>query len=387
MNLPQPFFTIPDNPTVLYLDLDQALWNTREPFSEPCCQFYQMLFESFSEATVGDRSLAEVEKGLFFATNGKLYANITRALELLNKGCILTRLQFLNPSVAAIFEQIDLTPYKPKTKASLKMYLRALNRRYRSLWRAIDAWIAPRRTHRLYQEALADWEKQIHDRELEKLSYEEYSRNLCQMLVRFWLDWTVPISFSGHLSLKRIQKLFSKNVDVQEPLKILTDPKSFTNWRDDMHLSLYYLARLLGREEIADEQEFTRRFSEGSLSPSFHAAWQEFIEKYGCHSEKDWELTATRYREEPHPLLPKIYKLHRDYLAEVWPNPQSSRDMTKLERERAALFILDYTIETFWPTSVLLRQLCLVSSHLQHKNFGHHLAQVLAQVELHRLHP
>jgi len=173
----------------------------------------------------------------------------------------------------------------------------------RPLWRSLAAFVAPRRAHRQYrarlERALASLSAPV-DKDLTLPGLQE---RLGAVAVGAIVDVALPAMVAGVGATGALARLARKRCPIEQQLVARLLRGAEGNLVVDMGIAMFGLARMLAPADFADPDALARRIEARALPPAFLAAWDRFIEAYGCRGPGEMDLANPGYRDDPRMLL------------------------------------------------------------------------------------
>jgi len=257
------------------------------------------------------------KKEVFFTQGGRLYVNLSHAVQAWGRDATQ---DFLKNYLPPYNEALDLFDPQPDVAPIQK---NASSKKI--LWKSL---LQHRRVRVGYRKALGEWRKALKTDLLIKDCLQSFFDQQIHELKEIQERYILPY----------VQSLLHHRILLKHWLGELYQPEKETHYSTvtpPLHLAVYYLARVLGREEQLERDEFFLRFSQRNVSDSFTQAWDEFVRYHGHRGAGEWDVAKPSFAVDASELLPEIYKLSRVAAEKEWPNPQSQFDAGKRKLQQS----------------------------------------------------
>ena len=224
----------------------------------------------------------------------------------------------LDTTLADIYENLDVERYRSERplaylrKARLLRALPGMLWRVRGLLMAIaKATLRSKAFHERYRETHAMLERQLDAHRDESMPMLEFVGRLYGHLGAVAEVATTP-ALVMHIrgGLRALDRLIDSTSDEQcrlaEAIKSGADDLVF-----EMGIVLHRLSTLLPAEAFEDVDTLERSLVARCLSQEFLAAWDRFVERFGCRGPLEMDLAYPKYGDDPKVALRQMAMLAR----------------------------------------------------------------------------
>ena len=245
------------------------------------------------------------EYGAMFNAGGRPYANLSEILWIASPKRLGARASDMNALMGRILASVDDGRYRTAKKPT---YLRFWMVRWlpKYFWNTRGVWwtslkgmVRPEATYALYEQSVDAWEAEMAHIDYE-LPLGEFRTRYTKSFVSIFLSVTMPALISFFLGgLFAVDRVFKRAPpDVKKESRKLQ--RGFTNnLVVEMGIALYRLARLLEPSDFDELHELKARIEARRMPQEFLAAWDAFMERYGCRGPLEMDLASPRYGDDP----------------------------------------------------------------------------------------
>ncbi len=298
--LPEEMITQPGAQKHLYHD---AIL-TEQGLSESLSPLGSELFISIGRLItpgVPAEDFMSIDKGMAFASVGRMYTHLGRLLKILGKNNALKTYRITDSLGAQIMEAMDLKEYIPKklpkgfmknfikTGLGAMIFIRPLMRARSKPDEYLQHYIEE--NAKLRVDLKAEYERDT--------SFEDFCITSFLRVGSHMNGTQLPALMASETARSKLKKMFKNEPEaVQEHLRSIE--QSFpNNVTIEMGLLLYELSQFPEVLQTGTAQEFVQKLDANQLSPEFMQKWQLFMDDYGFRGPKELDVATPRYYEKP----------------------------------------------------------------------------------------
>ena len=346
----------------LYMDISLAKGiTTNAPLSPMGQDWLRHTIDAMVRYFAGeiDFSLDRAD-GWLCIEGGRMYLNVSRILRLTTPRQLARSNAPTDELLSRTLEAVDITHYRAPVRPAWLPLLRILPgmlwKLRRTMWRSIEAFVAPSRAYRRYRERVREVQASLaapldHDAPLPVLQ-----RQLGMFMVKSVIDTAMPAMIAGVGASGALARLARRNCAEEQRLVARLTRGTSGNLVVEMGIAMFRMARLLPPADFDNLELLERRIARRELPSAFLAAWEHFMEIYGCRGPGEMDLANPGYRDDPLVLLRQM-----SFMAGASPthDPEAAHKQLATQREEAYLQLL----QRFGPVRrLLLKRLYATSS-------------------------
>ena len=251
------------------------------------------------------------------AGGARLYGNLSNMLHLMDPRKIASGKDYVDTTLAELYATADFEPYRVKPprhlgKARLAWaVLKACVRMRPFFFAMLQAMLRPESFQVRYRQDLADFDRAVVDADPD-LSIVDLARELYAAVGRTALTATAPAMlmfiYGGSDAVPR-----ASDADSERQRQLVA---AILGGGDElvlqMGLAMFRLARLLPETEYHDLDALRRRVESRRMPEDFLAAWDDFIDRFGCRGPMEMDLANPKYGDDAHLLLSQLAVLAAD---------------------------------------------------------------------------
>ena len=318
--LPPAMQTKPGERRLLYMDPSLADGITISGAVSPLTNDLVMLLtELMVTYVVGDVTLdRDVKHGVFGVGGARVYVNMSHLLHLIDVRKYADDRRVLDTTLADIFEHLDVDRYRSERPLAYLRRARLVRAVPRIVWRLRGLLMAMAKAmfrraafHEQYREAHATLERHLDAHLDESMPMSTYVRCLFGHLGRVSEVTTTPALlmhiYGGARALDRvIDPTSAEQLRLADAIKSGADDLVF-----EMGIALHQLSTLLPADAFDDIEALERSLVARRLPLEFLAAWDEFVERFGCRGPLEMDLAYPKYGDDPKVALRQMAMLAR----------------------------------------------------------------------------
>jgi len=318
--LPPAMQTEPGERRLLYVDPSLADGITISGAVSPLTNDLMMLLTDLMvNYVVGDVTPErDVKHGVYGVGGARVYLNLSHLLHVIDVRKFADDRRVLDTTLADIYENLDVDRYRSARPLAYLRKARLLRALPSMVWhvRGLLLAVAKARFRRTafqeqYRETHAALESHLDAHRTEPMPMSEYVRCLYGHLGAVAEVATTP-SLAMHIygGLRALDRLIDASSEEQrrlaDAIKSGADDLVF-----EMGIALHHLSTLLPADACDDVDTLERSLVGRRLPQEFLAAWDEFIERFGCRGPLEMELACPKYGDNPGVALRQIAMLAR----------------------------------------------------------------------------
>jgi pyruvate,water dikinase len=352
----------PGAPRTLYMDISLAKGiTTNAPLSPMGQDWLRHTVDAMVRHFAGDIDFPlDRGDGWLCIDGGRMYLNVSRILWLTTPRQLAHSNAPTDELLGRTLEAVDIMHYRAPVRPSwlplVRMLPGILWKLRRTIWRSIGAFAAPERAYRRYRarerEVLAGLSAPLdHNAPLPVLQ-----RQLGQFLTQKVVETAMPAMIAGIGASGALARLARRDCEEEQRLVARLARGTSGNMVVEMSIAMFHMARLLPPADFNNLELLHDRIARRELPPAFLAAWQRFMETYGCRGPGEMDLANPGYRDDPLMLLGQMASMADASGAH---DPEAAHKQLATQREAAYLRLL----QLFGPVRrLLLRRLYATSS-------------------------
>ena len=198
--LPPQMLTLPGERRQLYIDAALAKGLTiNAPISPLGLDFVERLFFSIIKPFLSTlKHSVDPAKSLLFFIGGRMYINLSNVMLLISPKKLAKRISVNDVMMAKILVNVDAKSYRAKSRpswAGIKMpgYIVKILAGCPSItWQCLQVIFSPLKSHRICQQKIADYRRQISEDIDYKLPLDEFLQVYTQVMVQHMWKVTLP---------------------------------------------------------------------------------------------------------------------------------------------------------------------------------------------------
>jgi pyruvate,water dikinase len=299
--LPDKMITQPGEQKNLYQDALVTEQGLAENMSPLGCDLYVKFTSEMMDWTGPDESFTTFERGMAFASAGRVYTHVGRMAKVIGKKNVVKTYRLADDLGSRIIEAMDLKEYLPKKlpkgfiKNVIKMGLGA-GKFIKPLMKASgkpDEYLQHYQDEnaRLGAELKAEYERDTSFGDFASISLGKVNVHMNKT--------QLPALMVSERARGKLKKMFKKAPEsVQEHFRNIE--KSFpNNVTIEMGLVINDLSQFSDVQQTASPEEFVQKLEANQLSPEFMEKWQLFLDTYGFRGPKEIDAATSRYYDKP----------------------------------------------------------------------------------------
>ena len=343
--LPDEMQTAPGERRRLYLDMFLAKQGIHEAFSVLGLDYMSYMQKVLFKDMMGMAIPQDLRNGLFFNSGGRGYLNLSNNLKLRGKKGVIWAIQTQDTLSVEILKHLDAKAYIARRLpreikfAVIKTVLKSLD----AIKLSLRAFKNPGQYHDFFLEGVKKLTADLIAEEKKELSgespLEEFVTNTVYLTCRFINSVSLPMTYAAEMARAKIKKLFAKEEEEVRKQVVHLEQALPDNVTIEMGLAMYNLALHEDVTDCSTGAEFADKLQARSLSPAFLAAWDVFMEKYGCRCPKELDAGTPRFYEKPDVFFNQLSSLARNTDPEN--NPRAIYEKGIKTRESTFRVLLD----------------------------------------------
>lgn len=273
---------------------------------------------------------------------GRMYLNLSRILWLATPRQLARSNAPTDELLGRTLAAIDITHYRALVRPSWLPLLRILPgmlwKLRRTMWRSIEGFVAPSRAYRRYRErereVLAGFAAPLDD----DAPLPVLQRQLGSFVVKSVIDTAMPAMIAGLGASGALVRLARGNCAEEQRLVAQLTRGTSGNLVVEMGIAMFRMARMLPFADFDDLGLLASRIARRELPLAFLAAWEDFMEAYGCRGPGEMDLANPGYRDDPLVLLRQM-----SFMAGASPahDPEAAHRQLATQREEAYRQLLE----------------------------------------------
>lgn len=349
-------------PRTLYMDISLSKGiTTNAPVSPMGQDWLRHTIDAMVRHFAPDISLPlERADGWLCIEGGRMYLNLSRILWLASPRQLARSNAPTDELLSQTLLAIDIMHYRAPVKPSLRPLLRVLPgmlwKMRRTVWRSVEAFIAPSRAFRRYRERERDVLTDLAAPLDPAGPLPLLQRQLGIFALTSIMETAMPALIAGVGASGALARLARRNCAEEQQLVARLAQGIGGNLVVEMGIAMCRMAQMLLPADFHHLDLLAGRISRRELPPVFLAAWDHFIETYGCRGPGEMDLANPSYRDDPLVLLRQM-----SFMVGVSPehDPEVAHQRLVAQREEAYRQLL----QRFGPIRrLLLKRLYTTSS-------------------------
>lgn len=353
----------PGAPRTLYMDISLAKGiTTNAPLSPLGQDWLRHTIAAMVRHCAGDVDFPlDRADGWLCIDGGRMYLNLSRMLWLATPRQLARSNAPTDELLSRTLAAVDIAHYRAPTRPSWAPLLRVLPgmlwKLRRTMWRSLEAYVAPARAHRRYrvrERAILAALAAPLDKDLSLIKLQQ---QLGRFIAAAVIDTAMPAMIAGVGASAALALLARRNCADEQRLVAQLARGTSGNLVVDMGVAMFRMARMLAPADFDDLAALARRIERRELPAAFLGAWQHFMETHGCRGPGEMDLANPGYRDDPLMLLRQM-----SFMAGVSPahDPAAARSQLASQRDEAYRQLL----ERFGPLRRLLLRRLYATSRL-----------------------
>ncbi|KFI08671.1 hypothetical protein JN27_02910 [Massilia sp. BSC265] len=352
----------PGAPRTLYMDISLAKGvTTNAPLSPLGQDWLRHSIASLVRHFAGDIDFPlDRADGWLCINGGRMYLNLSRILWLATPRQLARSNAPTDELLGRTLATIDIAHYRSPARPSWLPLMRVLPRIVwklrRSMWRSLQAFVAPEYAHRRYRarerELIAALAEPVGD----DTTLPALQRQLGTFMVESVIDTAMPAMIAGLGASGALARLARKDCVIEKELVGKLTQGTSGNLVVEMGIAMFRLARMLPSTDFKDPGLLAQRIRRREVPDAFLTAWDRFMETYGCRGPGEMDLANPSYRDDPAMLLRQL-----SFMTGAAPehDPEAAHRQLATQREEAYRQLL----QRFGPVRrLLLKRLYATSS-------------------------
>jgi rifampicin phosphotransferase len=308
--LPDAMLTAPGAPRKLYMDIALSKGMTSNAAISPIgLDWLEGDMAHMFKHCIG-RAVLDVKSpdGLLYLGGGRMYMNLSNLLWFSSPAQLAKGSAATDQLMADILSGIDAARYRaPRRPAwiwpALRVLPGALWRLRRALWRTLRTAIAPANTHRLYERERQAFEMAYARLSDQALPLPEFQSRYGVPAIAHIVDIDMPALGIGVLAGAMVRRLVhgqgSEALALAEQISLGIPGNLIV----EMGIRIFRMANMLDAAAFDDLDELRTRLGQRRLPADFLAAWDAFMNAYGCRGPGEMDLANLHYADDPMVLL------------------------------------------------------------------------------------
>ncbi len=352
----------PGAPRTLYMDISLAKGiTTNAPLSPMGQDWLRHTIDAMVRHFAGEIDFPlDRGDGWLCVDGGRMYLNVSRILWLTTPQQLARSNAPTDELLSRTLDAVDIMHYRAPVRPAWLPLLRMLPGMFwklrRTIWRSIEAFVAPERAYRRYRarerEVLAALSAPLdHDASLPVLQ-----RQLGQFLMQKVIETAMPAMIAGVGASGALARLARRNCAEEQRLVARLTRGTSRNVVVEMSIAMFRMTRLLPLADFNHLELLRDRIARRELPSAFLAAWDNFMETHGCRGPGEMDLANPGYRDDPLMLLRQMSFMAGASSAH---DPEVAHKQLAMQREEAYSRLL----QLFGPVRrLLLKRLYATSS-------------------------
>lgn len=312
--LPPQMLTLPGERRQLYIDAALAKGLTiNAPISPLGLDFVERLFFSIIKPFLGTlKHSVDPAKSLLFFIGGRMYINLSNVMLLISLEKLAKRISVNDVMMAKILVNVDAKSYRAKSRpswAGIKMpgYIVKILAGCPSItWQCLQVIFSPLKSHRICQQKIADYRRQISEGIDYKLPLDEFLQVYTQVMVQHMWKVTLPPLCCAFVAMEIVDLIVGKKVAQASSLTEQLKLGFSDNIVIELGMSLFRLSRMIELRELDDLTGLTERIKNRQMPSEFLKAWDIFLCTFGCRGPLEMDLATPRYADDPSLVLRQL---------------------------------------------------------------------------------
>ena len=338
--LPASMLTKPGERRILYYD--HTLHDVQDALTVLGTEFFREMQSHLTSAMMGNRDVFDAKDGLFVTESGRGYANYSNTIRMTGRKMAADAIRTSDAVGARMIDTLDLSAYIPRRlPARLKgVYFSLMRVNVMAVLKMLKKLKKPEKFHADYlkerDKILAELQKLERSVMPVKLIVDVYFK----LVVPFTATATVPLLAAVDIFKSRIKKIFRKTDETVISRLVYLYRCLPHNVTVEMGLALSDLACYREIAECRNEDEFVTHLHAGSFSSEFKAAWENFMQLYGCRCPREVDIAVPRYSEAPGAVFRQLQILSRACTSDQNPRALYEKGVRQREETYAELYAL-----------------------------------------------
>lgn len=328
----------PGAPRTLYMDISLSKGiTTNAPVSPMGQDWLRHTIDAMVRHFAPDIDLPlDRADGWLCIEGGRMYLNLSRILWLAPPRQLARSNAPTDELLSQTLLAVDIAHYRAPVKPSLRPLLRALPgmlwKLRRTVWRSVAAFIAPSRAFRLFREREREVLAGLAAPLDHSLPLPVLQRQLGIFALTSIMETAMPALIAGVGASGILARLARRHCAEEQQLVARLTQGISGNLVVEMGIAMCRMAQMLPPADFHDLELLARRIARRELPSVFLAAWDHFIETYGCRGPGEMDLANPSYRDDPLVLLRQM-----SFMAGVSPahDPEVAHQRLVAQREDA----------------------------------------------------
>lgn len=337
--LPRGMETSPTDPRRLYLDITLCVQGLEKPLSAMGSDFIHHFLSNLMKVIMGTDKLLDINSGILYTVDGKMYLNLSKAFTLFDKKAIAEHLKKMDMISSQIISELKPTAYQDTKKLKLPK-LRIFFRMYDFVFKCLTAKYRIKQLEKRYQSAVQKMELKIDKTLSLNTPLSTQIKHLQKDFAYFLAHEIIPAFVIGMRAGTKIKTLFSEEAKNNPEARLHLDNVSRSlphNITIDMGLAIYELSSLLSKKDFSTQTDLIEAFHHKHLPTKFYDLWHQFMNQYGARGAEEFDIASTRYIDHPSMLLNQVFAMLD---CEKEHSPQNIYNNSKKRREEAYCYLL-----------------------------------------------
>lgn len=313
--LPEEMQTEPGQQRLLYVDPSLGEGITISGAVSPVTSdLVAKWLEWFGDHAFGGESFV---RDVACAGGARLYGNLSNLLHLVDPRKIASGKDYVDATLAELYATTDFEPYRVEPPPNLSKarlawaVLKACLRMHPFFFAMLQAMVRPRAFQDRYRQDVAAFDQAVANADPE-VPIVDLARELYAALGRAALTATAPamlmfiyggsdaVPRASDANSERQQRLVAAILGGGDELVL------------QMGLAMFRLARLLPAVEYDEMDALESRIESRRMPEDFLAAWDDFIDRFGCRGPMEMDLANPKYGDDARLLLNQLAALSTD---------------------------------------------------------------------------
>lgn len=296
-------------PRTLYMDISLSKGiTTNAPVSPMGQDWLRHTIDTMVRHFAPDISLPlDRADGWLCIEGGRMYLNLSRILWFASPRQLARSNAPTDELLSQTLLAVDITHYRAPVKPSLRPLLRVLPgmlwKMRRIAWRSVEAFIAPSRAFRRYRERERDVLAGLSAAVDPAAPLPVLQRQLGILALTSIMETAMPALIAGVGASALIARLARRNCAAEQQLVARLMQGISGNLVVEIGIAIYRMTQMLPPADFNDLDLLASRIAHRELPSVFLAAWDHFIETYGCRGPGEMDLANPSYRDDPLVLL------------------------------------------------------------------------------------
>ena len=256
------------------------------------------------------------EVNLVHMSGTRLYVDYSQIFWLISPQKIAEPIELMDRLLARTFVNVDRKAYKSARRPAmfsagqlLRVLFRVLRHSGPVLWSAALAFLSPTRFQRRFRAAVDSYEQAIRTTPEDAPVAELLALNdwFGRVLIEADMAAIYPWAAAAWLTDSMRKRANPETSALLDDLNRGYEGELVV----DMGIEMFAMTRLLDAEQFEDLEALAEKIEKRELPEPFLAAWDAFVDVYGCRGPMEMDLRSPRYGDTPMLLLRQMSLMAR----------------------------------------------------------------------------